>query len=470
MYQEADTESSGDTQVSLAVSEEANVGYVKPEHPEIESVNELHFDRFAIPDYQRPYKWTSKNVNQLIDDILCFKDCSEYRLGTLVLHSGTPRNKQLNIVDGQQRVITISLLLYQLMREETFSRLFNEELKTSIAGFLEKKQFNDSLTKRNIIGNLKVIRRRVADFTRESVGFLLDKCKFVVITLYDISEAFQFFDSQNARGKELAPHDLLKAFHLRAIGDMGQEEKKNIITWENYPTNELEFLFLMLYRIKQWIGAKEARYFTCQDVGTFKGLDANENEFPYQRIFTIAQCYTALYNQDIARRLDKNKPEYPHQIDQVIINGSIFFDMIRYYHDMVDELKTIMCDVNPEVMDAVNSLNRGSGDRYIRLLFDAACLFYYDKFGENNLKKAMDSIFVWVYGKRLRSYTVKLASVDNLARGYESESFFSMLHNSVRPGDTLSWPVPVLKENDIAKNQINNHKVITLMKQMRYVE
>ncbi len=129
MYQEADTESSGDTQVSLAVSEEANVGYVKPEHPEIESVNELHFDRFAIPDYQRPYKWTSKNVNQLIDDILCFKDCSEYRLGTLVLHSGTPRNKQLNIVDGQQRVITISLLLYQLMREETFSRLLTSSMR-----------------------------------------------------------------------------------------------------------------------------------------------------------------------------------------------------------------------------------------------------------------------------------------------------------------------------------------------------
>lgn len=445
--------------------------YAKPKYPEIQSVAELPFDRFTIPSYQRPYKWTRKNVKQLIDDILCFKESSEYRLGTLVLHSvnGTG-NKSLYIVDGQQRMITISLLLYQLMNEESYSQLFNEELRKSITHFLGKKQFNDSLTKKNILENLKVIRHRLVDFAKDSVEFLLNRCRLVVITLYDISEAFQFFDSQNARGKELAPHDLLKAFHLRAIDNMEEKDQRNIIIWENYPTSRLELLFLMLYRIKRWIGAKEARYFTSQDVGIFKGLNASDNLLPYQKIYTIAQCYTALYNQDIARRLDRNKLDYPHQIDQVTINGSLFFDMVRYYHDKVNELNTIMPNVNPEVMDAVNSLNRGRGDKYIRLLFDAACLFYYDKFGEDNLKRAMDSIFAWVYGKRLRAYSIKLASIDNLARGNEGESFFSMLHNSIRPSDILSWSVPVVKEEDISKNQSDNQKVINLMKQLRYVE
>lgn len=464
-----ETESCNNFNVSLEITEEKEVVYSKPKH-QIQSIAEFCFDKFAIPDYQRPYKWSQKNVNQLIDDILYFKDYSEYRLGTLVLHSEDIKNEKLNIVDGQQRIITISLLLYQLMNEEVYSQIFNEELKISITKFLEKRQFNDFLTKKHIIENLKVIRHRLVDFTKETVMFLLDKCKFVVITLYDISESFQFFDSQNARGKELAPHDLLKAFHLRAIDNMSEEDKMNLITWENYTTNKLEALFLMLYRIKHWIEAKEARYFTSQDVGTFKGLNANENKLPYQKIFTIAQCYTALYNQDIARRLDRNKLEYPHQIDQVTINGSLFFDMIRYYHDKVDELYTIMCDINSEVMDAVNSLNRGSGDKYIRLLFDAACLFYYDKFGENNLKRAMDIIFAWAYGKRLRSHTIKLATIDNLARGYESESFFSMLHNSVKPNDILRWSVPMFKYNDISDNQKKNDKVINLMKQLRYVE
>ena len=39
-----------------------------------------------IPEYQRPYKWTLNNVNQLIDDILTFKDKKAYRLETIVIY------------------------------------------------------------------------------------------------------------------------------------------------------------------------------------------------------------------------------------------------------------------------------------------------------------------------------------------------------------------------------------------------
>ena len=431
----------------------------------------MPFDLFNIPLYQRPYKWTQKNVNQLIDDILYFKKYSEYRIGTLVLHAESLKQKNsLSIVDGQQRIITISLLLYQLMSEEKYSMLFNEEMKSSVTCFLEKPQFNDSLTRKNILANLKVIRHRLVDFTEEVVSFLLGNCRLVVITLYDISEAFQFFDSQNARGKELAPHDLLKAFHLRSIEEMNEEDRKNIAAWENCPTNNLESLFLMLYRVKRWARAKEARYFTSQNTGVFKGLNASDNLFPYQQIYTIAQCYTSLYNQDIARRLDKNKLEFPHQIDQVTINGSLFFDMVRYYQNKVNALEKIKNKINPEVMQAVNSLNRGQGDKYIRLLFDAACLFYYDKFGTDNFKRAMDRIFAWTYGKRLKAYAIKLASVDNLACGEESESFFTMLHNSVKPNDILNWSVPVIMTNEISKNQKNNQEIISLLEKLHYVE
>jgi len=47
----------------------------------------LQINNLQIPNYQRPYKWTEKNVNQLIDDIMNHKDKSAYRLGTLVVHN-----------------------------------------------------------------------------------------------------------------------------------------------------------------------------------------------------------------------------------------------------------------------------------------------------------------------------------------------------------------------------------------------
>ena len=40
----------------------------------------------TIPQYQRPYKWTGKNINQLFSDISTHKDKSSYRLGTIVFH------------------------------------------------------------------------------------------------------------------------------------------------------------------------------------------------------------------------------------------------------------------------------------------------------------------------------------------------------------------------------------------------
>lgn len=39
-----------------------------------------------IPQYQRPYKWTGKHINQLFSDIAIHKDKSAYRLGTIVFH------------------------------------------------------------------------------------------------------------------------------------------------------------------------------------------------------------------------------------------------------------------------------------------------------------------------------------------------------------------------------------------------
>ena len=78
------------------------------ETPKIISVQEaFSFGNLSIPDYQRPYKWQEKNIKQLIDDIIINKEINDYRLGTIVLHT---ENQNLNIVDGQQRMLTFTLI------------------------------------------------------------------------------------------------------------------------------------------------------------------------------------------------------------------------------------------------------------------------------------------------------------------------------------------------------------------------
>ena len=72
-----------------------------------------------IPEYQRPYTWTEKNVVQLLDDVIKFsKYQSEYRIGTIILH----KNEKLDIVDGQQRIIT-SLLISRFLESKDTQKL-----------------------------------------------------------------------------------------------------------------------------------------------------------------------------------------------------------------------------------------------------------------------------------------------------------------------------------------------------------
>ena len=79
-------------------------------------IKNLDFSLLTIPVYQRTYKWARKNVNQLINDILGIEKDSAYRLGTLVLHNG-------EIVDGQQRMVTLALILSQLFRDKDVNSL-----------------------------------------------------------------------------------------------------------------------------------------------------------------------------------------------------------------------------------------------------------------------------------------------------------------------------------------------------------
>ena len=429
----------------------------------LSTVEDLPFERFVIPPYQRPYKWGVKNVNQLITDVLsfCEKGTNEYRLGTLVLHK---QANTLNIVDGQQRTITLILLLNELRNETEFKELLKD---IPIDSFLKRQQFHELISRKHIQENIDAIRFRLTEFKEKHVRFLIKSCKFVIVTLYDISEAFQFFDSQNARGKELEPHDLLKAFHLREIPRMTDADKSNITEWENLDTPKLANLFLLLFRIKRWIEGNDGREFTSNNVDTFKGPKTGKVILPYQRIYAMAECYTELYNADLSRRIDGQHMDYPHQIDQVTINGTLFFDMIRYYSRKEAVVKEMLQKHCPDIDNAINHYRYRKGDLYTRNLFMAAVMFYYDKFSEDGFEKAVPKIFAWSYSMRIKHYTVKLATMDNLAREYNS--FFRMLHRAISPLDIQNWIIAPVKNNEIQQKG-KMKEVFDILNKYKYLE
>ena len=165
-----------------------------------------NFKPLIIPDYQRIYCWTEKNVHQLLNDII---DNGEktFHLGSIILHKSKDVDKDVYaIVDGQQRLVTLSLLLLELQNDIPLA-LLNEKFKSTEAQ--SYIAYNKTLIQNFILKNPGKIK----------IEKLLDNLQFSVLIINDgsLDLAYTFFSNQNSRGKSLSDYDLLKAHHLRFI-------------------------------------------------------------------------------------------------------------------------------------------------------------------------------------------------------------------------------------------------------------
>jgi len=69
---------------------------------------------YQIPPYQRPYSWRMENVQELLDDLwnAFSENDSEYFIGSLITIEREP-DRKYDVVDGQQRLITLNLIFLQ---------------------------------------------------------------------------------------------------------------------------------------------------------------------------------------------------------------------------------------------------------------------------------------------------------------------------------------------------------------------
>jgi hypothetical protein len=94
---------------------------------------------YVVPDYQREYVWTDKEVHQLLEDIGEQIDVStthEYFIGT-VLVSPTDQKNHYEVIDGQQRLTTFFLLqcaLRHLLHDEPEAQHLNRLISDSYTG------------------------------------------------------------------------------------------------------------------------------------------------------------------------------------------------------------------------------------------------------------------------------------------------------------------------------------------------
>ena len=392
--------------------------------------------RLTIPNYQRPYKWSARNAIQLLDDIMEARNQNKevYRVGTLILHKD--EYGKYNIVDGQQRTTTFSLLLYTLYENET-----DEKSRREIA-FLNQEIYDNAHAKYNIPNNLNAFRRRVgakkgdeADnaehirVMKKLRDFIENQCELIVVITGNISEAFQFFDSQNARGKALYPHDLLKAYHLREMDDIDEIQTEKIVKeWESISQSDLASFFGdYLYRVKEWINGKRSETLNEHNIYKFKGITKTARS-PYAQFYKSAFSYAEMVNSSAMPFVSGTRKVNAFQLNTPIIAGKPFFDYTKHYYAILKDVQDNNKFEGFYISDneIVKTLDRyyknGTGNKITRLLFDTSLLLYVDRFCPESYPDKDDLelfeqfvvfAFVWAYSLRAQYEKLGWLSAQN---------------------------------------------------------
>ncbi|WP_159449682.1 DUF262 domain-containing protein [Demequina sp. NBRC 110057] len=424
-----------------------------------------------IPDYQRPYKWSVRNVAQLIDDIDTFRAYDRYRIGTVILHE---KDDRLEIVDGQQRFITFCLIAQILGSKSDLGTLTIPTVDPDIPAVgLE-------VSRANIVANYSYLADALARRTdlEEWARAFLDHCEVVTLTLSHVDEAFQMFDSQNTRGKALYPTDLLKAFHIREMSHKhttADERLAMVRMWEEIPPESIDELFSdYLFKIKQWSNNKAvpSTGFGDEHIDLFKGIreaEARNAKNNWAMPFLYAKNYTDDFGNENATliRYGAMAPmKYPFQIDQPVINGESFFLMVRHYwelglkcglfrEDDASKDAEIFADAKP-TLDALAPAQRKATHRLVRNLFDALLLHYVDRFDDQDLDRAALLLARYAMAPRVQHQRVTRQMINNYALGLREsddlpqENLFAELRLALRTQDFLRRPRPNPKTNGYA--------------------
>lgn len=240
-------------------------------------------NRFRIDSFQREYRWQRKHVEALISDLATnfekyykegdtvetYSDYGSYYMGPIVICDD---DKELSIVDGQQRLTSFTLLLiyihhaqiklnlgedsivdikkYLYVRKGGKTTLvLNVETRTKIIEhliinpetiFSDAEELENSITAKNKDESIHNIIERYEDITKLFpdnlntidklpifIEWLLNNVILVEIKAFSMENAYTIFETMNDRGMSLNPTEILKGYLLSMIEDDKKSEEMN---------------------------------------------------------------------------------------------------------------------------------------------------------------------------------------------------------------------------------------------------
>ncbi|MEX6454861.1 DUF4357 domain-containing protein [Fusobacterium vincentii] len=327
---------------------------------------------FAIPVYQRDYNWQEKHCKQLFEDILNVGkdiDITSHFIGSIVyIHEGVYGigEKEFYVIDGQQRMITITLLhialyhrlkeskeeyadeIYELYLVNKFSKrdiklkLLPPEENLNILNKILEENWEEleEYQDRNIVKNYKFFKEIISNYSNEEIEYLLaglDKIIYVDIALEkDKDDPQKIFESLNSTGLDLSQGDLIRNYILMDL----EREKQNLVYKNLWLPIENNCKISLGNEIKNYVSDFIRDYLTLKNgkipskpkvFEEFKEFYDKNNDEQLEDIKNFSEEYSHIIKPNTEKDKDIRKElENLKVLDQTVIN-TFLIGILRDY-------------------------------------------------------------------------------------------------------------------------------------------
>lgn len=418
----------------------------------------------AIPEYQRPYRWTEIQIQKLLQDFknyqADYRNCSgdescPFYLGSIILHQ---QSNKLNIIDGQQRLTTMALIAY--LTEEFKSLSFRYKAPES---------------QQQIKHNLAWLAGKNLQLTE--IDFAAIYITLVVTNSED--DAYRFFETQNTGGVRLTGPDIIKAHHLNVIDkSMPTKTRHYAELWEGL--SDINPIIKLLLRGRYWEYLNLRKDLKDPSRKTMPLhqqerliVDAVVDEFsPSARGDDVAfgrVVRTYLHNGGEALM----QPQVGYELRQPLNSGANTIRYLEYFQKL--RQKYLLKNHDDETLMTFDKFYHElvcklDGCAYLKQLFDASLLLYISQFGQQQLEIAAKKLFRVVYSRRVSNQVaVKEKSIpaflketpmlDWIAKSYTSQQCFDLFDQfelNVNPDGIIdAIKSPTKQKSSTKQNFIN---------------
>lgn len=440
------------------------------------SINSLlKGQKFTIDYFQREYRWQEKHIKLLIEDLTTtflksynsehkpseVENYQSYYLGPVVF---SKENGEKSIIDGQQRITSITLfliylnhlqkdrqdeekvpiseLIYSVKYQNKSFNMIDDNREPCLKGLFEKGEYiiiKDDETVQNMVDRYEDIGQFFPEeLTQNALPFFIDwfieNVVIVEITAYSNENAYIIFETMNDRGLNLTPTEMLKGYVLSQIKDKEQRNEINEL-WKNEMQKLHEYgdkidlsFFQAWFRGKyavsirpgkagsvdkdfEIIGSRFHNWFKDNHIALFKLITSDDfynyfkNQFPF-----FVKCYFKIL--DAQADFDSSIP-HANYISQWGIAESLQNPLLLASINFEDDNNTIQ-----KKIDFVS--------RYIET-FTVRRAINYRKFGQTSIKYTMFNVIKLIRSNDVITLGTNLSNeIENIPENWNNIKDFGL--------------------------------------------